>query len=65
MSLQSDKIAEQRPTYLRRLSSSERRQTRITAFNSSASLQKLKAQKGTLEAAIEVSAASRAVQSFR
>jgi len=55
MPLQGDEIAEQRPTY-RRLPTAERRQISIRAFKSSDSLYKLKEQKGTLEAAVEVSA---------
>ena len=55
MSLHGDEIAEQRPTY-GRLPTAERRQISIRAFKSSDSLYKLKKQKGTLEAAVEVSA---------
>ena len=63
MSLQGDEIAEQRPTY-RRLATAERRQISIGAFKSSDSLYKLKEQKGTLEAAVEVSTTILQLQTF-
>lgn len=63
MSLQGDEIAEQRPTY-RRQSTAERRQISIRAFKSSGSLYRLKEQKGTLEAAAEVSATARFLQTL-